>query len=120
MRLLLALLILFVGLGCTFALTKGELAALESFHQSWTNLSLQQPPWTSNYSTACDNPPWFGLTCANIGDEMHITELYVVLARIPFPTENCPFTASCDAKTLLTWSHPLLFLLYNFKGLLRR
>lgn len=79
MRLLWTLLVVAVALIGVQALSEGEKTALRLFAHDWPGLELQEPPWTSNYSAACDPPSWFGLSCSIIDGEAHVTELYAKL-----------------------------------------
>lgn len=77
MRLLWTLFIVMVAIAGAQALSEGEQSALKSFSNDWPGLQQQEPPWTSNFSAACDQPAWFGLGCSDVDGEVHVTELYV-------------------------------------------
>ena len=59
----------------TNALTSGEENALEGLLSQFPSLTTCTPPWTSNVSVACDDPPFYGLSCSN-GDDKHVLKMY--------------------------------------------
>lgn len=57
------------------ALSEGEKSVVGSLLLGNPYLSLLSPPWTSNSSLACEEPPFEGISCSD-GSEKHITGLY--------------------------------------------
>lgn len=55
------------------ALTEGEILALDALLESFPDLSVTTPPWTSNTADACKEPVFYGLTCTSDG---HIQAVY--------------------------------------------
>lgn len=59
----------------TSALTTEEESAVLALLTSFPALASVSPPWSTNASSACDNPPFYGLECTNEPDK-HILTLY--------------------------------------------
>lgn len=57
------------------SLSLGEKECISDFLSAWPDLGSLVPPWTSNASSACDNPPFKGITCTE-GPEKHVIGLY--------------------------------------------
>lgn len=71
----LALFLVLISLSsAAFALTEGEIAALQSIHNGWPRLANKSPPWTSNISAACAGEGFYGLRCSE--DHEHVIEMY--------------------------------------------
>lgn len=106
-----------LGLASVQALTDGEESALEAIAQGWPGLALQQRKWTSNYSSACDSPVWYGLTCEMFDNEAHVTELCVFRFACFRDSNASPFYTPLDDSSLpsLTYLHSTLSLLDHSK-----
>ena len=57
-------------------LTDGEKSALQQLVFNFPLLNSTNPPWTSNISSACAQPAFYGLNCTN-GDDPHVVGMYV-------------------------------------------
>lgn len=76
MRFGLLLLLLLAVVISTNALTLGEESAIEAFLNSFPQLAHVTPPWSSNTSLACSEPPFYGVSCSSDPDP-HVVGLYV-------------------------------------------
>lgn len=62
----------------TYGLTSGEEGAIADILESFPHLREESPPWNYNVSLACDEPPFYGLTCSN-GPDPHVLKMYGLL-----------------------------------------
>lgn len=86
-----------------YALSDGEKTAIGSLLLKNPYLSLLSPPWTSDPSLACDEPPFKGISCSK-GSEKHITGLYVPVQFI------LPCTVFSGTLSLLEYCQRMLTL----------
>ena len=75
MKLVICILVLVVSITASTALTQGEKEAISALYDEWSDLRLAHPPWTSNSSAACDEPPFQYITCTD-GPDPHVSSLY--------------------------------------------
>lgn len=68
-------LVLLIALWRTSALSSRELEAISSLAEEWPVLRSLVPSWTLNASEACNDPPFYGLTCSG-GPDPHVVSLY--------------------------------------------
>lgn len=69
------LIFLFAGVLAAQAISEGEKTALNDLLRNFPHLGFLSPPWASNTSAVCGNPPFQGLECSD-GPEKHILSLY--------------------------------------------
>ena len=87
------------------ALTVGEKSAIEAIFNHFPVLGQSTPPWTSNASEACSEPPFYGLSCSDTSDP-HVVSLYVALEpsqkfAMPMRGFNTSYKASALTSTVL-------------------
>lgn len=96
MNKLAVLLVLLSLYSAAFALSEGEISALQSMHSVWHNLDRLSPPWNSNVSSACDGAGFYGIICSE--DKEHVVEMYEWGSVKPFP--KTPKGSFSSAKLL--------------------
>lgn len=97
--------VLLSAIYCTSALNGSEESAILAIATNFPALASAQPAWTSNASSACDSPGFYGLTCSD-GPESHILKLYVDLfevARICPHLTTLPSLAGCSSNSYLIY-----------------
>jgi Leucine-rich repeat (LRR) protein len=77
-------LVLLIALWRTSSLSSRELEAISSLSEEWPVLRSLVPSWTLNASEACNDPPFYGLTCSG-GPDPHVVSLVL---------ENTPLASS--------------------------
>lgn len=98
LRPLLAFLLLLALLLGSEALTAKEETAVREFMGAFPVLASASPPWL-NASDACNNPPFYGLSCSNDTDP-HILGLYELLENPTVFAFEFPAFAYCFSDTV--------------------
>lgn len=85
---ILVFILLFLSIDLVFGLSEGETKAIEDFVTEWPYLQDLFPPWTSNASKACEDPPFNGIECSE-GPDKHIVGLYAKFYDKNLKNMNC-------------------------------